>query len=39
MAIREAEGLLLEEWDGVEPGKGTSRELYEEAGGNIVGKG
>ena len=38
-AVREAEGLLFEDCEGVEPGKGTSRIVYDEPGEKIVGKG
>lgn len=37
--VREAEGLLFEDCEGVEPGKGTSRMVYDEPGEKIVGKG
>ena len=35
----DAEGLLFEEWDGVELGYGTSRSEYEAPGEKMVGKG
>ena len=37
--VREAEGLLFEDCDGVEPGKGTLRIVYDEPGENMVGRG
>lgn len=37
--VREAEGLLFEDCEGVEPGKGTSRMVYDEPGEKIVGRG
>ena len=37
--VREAEGLLFEDCTGVEPGNGTSRIVYDEPGGKIVGRG
>lgn len=35
----DAEGLLFEDVDGVDPGNGTSRDKYEDPGAKIVAKG
>jgi hypothetical protein len=37
--VLEAEGLLFEDCEEVEPGKGTSRMVYDEPGEKIVGRG
>ncbi len=37
--VLEAEGLLFEDCEGAELGKGTSRMVYEEPGEKIVGRG